>query len=70
MTLYFLDSRGNKRPVKTGVTPETALKEISAYVEQINPKFKIYYTRLWYSEDYKGTMYDIGSHTEFFLLAE
>ena len=70
MTLYFIDARGEMRLVKKDVEAETATKEISAYVKTLNPDYKIYYFRSWYSEDYGGTMYDIGSHVEFFLLAE
>lgn len=33
----------------------------------LNPNFKIYYTRSW--DTTKGRMYDVGSHTEFFLMS-
>ena len=70
MTLYFLDSRGNQRLVKENVEAETAIKEISHYINNLNPTYKIHYYRTWYSEDRGGTMYDVGSHTEFFLLVD
>ena len=70
MTLYFLDSRGNQRLVKENVEEKTAIKEISHYVNNLNPTYEIHYYRSWYSEDHGGTMYDVGSHTEFFLLAD
>ena len=70
MTLYFISSSGEKRLVKKGVSSETAMSEISHYINVLNPAYKIYYTRLWYSEDWGGTMYDVGSHSEFFLLVD
>ena len=70
MTLYFIDARGEMRLVKKGVEAKTACKEMSEYVNSLNPNYKIYYFRSWYSEDYGGTMYDVGSHAEFFLLVE
>lgn len=70
MILYFLDSYGNKRLVKTDVIPETATKEIEAYTHSLNPNYKIYYYRSWYSENDGGILYDIGSHSEFFLLVD
>ena len=70
MTLYFLDSRGNKRLVKEGITDQEVGKYIYHYVNNLNPAYKIYYTRSWYSEDWGGTMYDVGSHSEFFLLVD
>ena len=68
--LYFLASNGDKRLVKTNVEPKTAFKHIGEYVKKLNPNYEIYYIRSWYSEDCKGTIYDVGSHTEFFLLGE
>ena len=70
MNLYFLAANGDKRLVRENAEEKTALKDIEHYVNNINPTFKIYYTRMWYSEDHGGMMYDVGSHTEFFLLAE
>jgi hypothetical protein len=70
MTLYFIRSNGEKRLVKKNVEPKTALSEISHYVNNLNPAYKIYYTREWYDEEAGGTMYDVGSHTEFFLLVD
>ena len=70
MNLYFIRSNGEWILVKENVTEETAVKEINAYVEKLNPNYTIYYIRSWYSEDRGGTMYDVGSHTEFFILAK
>ena len=68
--LYFIRSNGEQVLVKEDVTEETAIKEINTYVEKLNPNYAIHYIRTWYSEDYGGTMYDIGSHTEFFVLGK
>lgn len=68
MMLYFIRSNGEKRLVHKNVEPETAGKFIHQYVNNINPTYKIYYTREWYDEEAGGTMYDVGSHSEFFLL--
>lgn len=68
--LYFIRSNGEQRLVRENIDPEAATGYIQEYVATLNSNFKIYYIRSWYSEDYKGTMYDVGSHTEFFLVKE
>ena len=70
MKLYFIRSNGEKRLVKENVKPETAISEITHYINNLNPTYKIYYVRSWYDEEHKGIMHDVGSHTEFFLLGE
>ena len=66
--LYFLSSYGEKRLVRENIDPETAMGYINEYIATLNPNFKVYYIRTWESEE--GTMYDVGSHTEFFLVGE
>jgi hypothetical protein len=66
MNLYFLSSRGEKRLVRENIDPEMAMGYINEYIATLNPNFKVYYVRTWESEE--GTMYDVGSHTEFFLV--
>lgn len=66
--LYFIRSNGEKRLVRENIDPETAMGYINEYIATINPNFKIYYIRTWETEE--GTMYDVGSHTEFFLVGE
>lgn len=66
--LYFLSSYGEKRLVRENIDPETAIGYINEYIATLNPNFKVYYVRTWESEE--GTMYDVGSHTEFFLVGE
>lgn len=43
---------------------DAAMKEIRAFCEYHN--FKIYYTRVW--NESEATVFDVGSHTEFFHL--
>lgn len=65
MNLYFRDSQGDKRLIASNVkTVKDISKYIQAFLDEHN--FKSYYTRIWYSNGY--TWYDVGSHTEFFLV--
>lgn len=64
MKLYFKNSRGERRIIAEPETEEEAMKEINKFCEERN--FKIYYVRKWQTED--GLKYDVGSHTEFFVL--
>lgn len=65
MKLYFKNSEGEIRVVTEPKTKEEAMKEINKFCEDRN--FKIYYTRSW--RDKEGLKwYDVGSHTEFFIL--
>ena len=66
--LYFIRSNGEKRLVRENIDPETAIGYINEYIATLNPNFKVYYIRTWETEE--GTMYDVGSHTEFFLVGE
>ena len=66
--LYFIRSNGEKRLVRENIDPEKATGYINEYVHSLNPKYKIYYYRSWENEE--GIMYDVGNHTEFFLVGE
>lgn len=75
--LIFVGSRGNKKKVAfikdlhdTG-QPKTDQEIMSEAGKLINTfcserNFKIYYTRTWNSDG--KTVFDVGSHTEFFHL--
>lgn len=65
MNLYFRDSHGSKRLVASNLQLEREImKHIQKFLDDHN--FKSYYTRMWYNDGY--TWYDVGSHTEFFLV--
>ena len=70
MNLYFIRSNGEKRLVKENIAENEVYSHINQYVNRLNPTYKIYYTRSWYSEDWGGTLYDVGSYSEFFLLGK
>lgn len=65
MNLYFRDSYGNKRLIASHLQFE---KEVWRHIQKFldDHNFKSYYTRVWYENGY--TWYDVGSHTEFFLV--
>ena len=70
MTLYFEDSYGERRPIAECESITEAGKHITAFIEEANKKnkipFKSYYTRIW--KDGDETWFDVGSHTDFFIL--
>lgn len=61
--LYFINSNGEYRLLKSDIEKHEADKTIRAFLDE--RKFLCYYTRQW--ETKEGTKYDVGSHTEFFL---
>ena len=61
--LYFIDAHGEYRLLYENVAERTARIHIQAFLDEHN--FRSYYTRSWDTDE--GTMYDVGSHTEFFL---
>lgn len=65
--LYFEDKYGELNLIQSDVKVNEVYKVISDYIKQLNPTFKIYYIRSWVNED-KSITYDIGSHSEFFIL--
>lgn len=66
--LYFIRSNGERRLVRGNIDPEKAIGYINEYTHSLNPNYKIYYIRSWGENG--GTMYDVGSHTEFFWVGE
>ena len=65
MKLYFENSRGERRVVAEPKSEEGAWETIHTFCEERN--FKIYYVRTWKDND-GLKVYDVGSHSEFFLL--
>lgn len=65
MKLYFENSRGKRRLIAEPKMEDDVTKIINEFCEERN--FKIHYIRTWI--DGEGLrVYDVGSHTEFFLL--
>ena len=63
--LYFQRSNGNYLLIQEQVDEDEALNIISNFLEKHN--YKSYYTRYWHEEG--KTIYDVGSWSEFFVLA-
>lgn len=61
--LYFIDRHGRYRLLEVDVSENEAFGLIQRFLHDHN--FKSYYTRTWETDE--GKMYDVGSHTEFFL---
>ena len=64
MKLYFQNSRGVERLIAEPSNREEVVKEINKFLNDHN--YKSYYTRVW--EDDDRLVFDVGSHTEFFIL--
>ena len=67
MTLYFENSKGERRVIAKPKTKEAAMREIAKFFDDRN--FKIYYIRSWQTPD-GFIVFDVGSHTEFFYLRQ
>ena len=65
MKLYFENSYRQRRVIAEPQTEEEAWKEIHKFCQDRN--FKVYYVREWQDND-GLKWYDVGSHTEFFIL--
>lgn len=63
--LYFIRSNGEQLLIEFKVEEKDTIKFIKKFIKEKNPDFEIYYIRSW--ETKEGTMFDVGSHTEFFL---
>lgn len=66
--LLFLDRKGNYRYVGL-FTQNKILPAIVNYVKTINSSYVIPYIRSWKTEE-GNIMYDVGSHSEFFVVKE
>lgn len=66
MILYFENSRRKKSVVGYPQDKSQALHMIEKFCDERN--YKIHYTRMWDEPD--GTHFDVGSHSEFFILEE
>lgn len=70
-SMYFL-SEGEKRKIATVETVDDVYKVIQQFIDDANEKwgnnFQWYYTRVMYNRETNETRYDVGSHTEFFVV--
>ena len=64
MILYFENSKGERREIGKPNNCEESWEIISNFCKERN--YKIPYTRMWTEENL--TYYDVGSHTEQFVL--
>lgn len=67
MKLEFQSSNGNRRVIGYPKDRNETWKLIKDFLDQHH--FKSYYSRVWKNEDGE-TVFDVGSHTEFFFLSE
>ena len=68
MRLYFQNSMGKRK----FISQVCFMKEISAIIADVleEHKYKSYYTRIWYEKEKKELWFDVGSHSEFFIVTE
>lgn len=64
MKLYFENSYGKERLIAEVQNEEEAFKEIHKFLDDHN--YKSYYTRTWMRNN-NEKVYDVGSHSEFFV---
>lgn len=70
-SMYFLNEKG-RRKIATVETVDDVYKVIQQFIDDANEKwgnnFQWYYTRVLYNKETNETAYDVGSHTEFFVV--
>ena len=66
LVLYFENSYGKRRVIGRATDENGISKLIKDFLDDHN--YKNYYTRTWINEnDNKEKIYDVGSHSEFFI---
>jgi hypothetical protein len=65
--LYYEDANRHRTEVGNASTIEEALKQIGEYLKERN--FQLCYIRYWMKRDGE-TVFDFGSHVEFFILKD
>ena len=66
MILNFQNSEGIEREIGRPNNENEAMDIINQFLDE--RKYKPYYTRANFSDDGRSITYDVGSHTEFFVL--
>ena len=67
MKLYFCDSNNQERIIAEVSNDVEAMQQINKFLDEHN--YKSYYTRIWV-EPNGDKWFDVGSHTEFFILKD
>lgn len=66
MVLYFKSSNGERREIGRGKSEKEIFQIINQFLEEHH--FTSYYTRIWINpKNPLEKVYDVGSHTEFFI---
>ena len=66
LTIYFENSYNQRRIIGYAAAENEVYKIIKEFLD--NHNYKSYYTRTWLNEnDNKEKIYDVGSHSEFFI---
>ena len=66
MKLIFQNNKGEERVVAKVETDEEAYNEMKKFCDEHD--FTIRYVRGWFSPEGDRTFYDVGSHTEYFIV--
>lgn len=64
--LWFIRSNGEEVFLGRVTSKDEAFRMINDFLNE--KKYVYFYVRTWYSEDTDRTMFDVGSHTEFFAV--
>lgn len=65
MTIYFQNARGGRTPLASNENINVLRKAMWNFCAERG--YKIYYTRSWIN-DANELQYDVGSHSEFFIV--
>lgn len=68
MRLYFVRANGERKHLSQVFDNRETNLIIKNFLDEHN--FKSYYTRIWYEEKEHELWFDVGSHTEFFVVTQ
>lgn len=64
--IYFDDGHGEPYKVSLARAEDEIVPAIIKWVQEVNPRYKIYYVR-FYTDEEGVRHYDVGSHSQFFF---
>ena len=64
--IYFDDGYGEPYKVSIARAEDEIVPAIIKWVQEVNPRYKIYYVR-FYTDEEGVKHYDVGSHSQFFF---